>query len=78
MLSLEKKMPPLHRAIHNIMRSSPKIQQPIKLIECSKGSLNLMNTNVLKDNIEKNTKHLYMTCSVYCVFHSYTNRGIYR
>jgi len=40
-------------ARHNILHSSPKIQQPVRLIECNEEFLNLMNTTILKDSIEK-------------------------
>ena len=37
---------------HNIMLSSPKIQQYVRSIEYNKRSLNLMNTTILRNNIE--------------------------
>ena len=54
-LSLERKRPyctGLNKytiiCVSNHMCFSPKIQQPIRSIECSEGSANLMNTNALK------------------------------
>jgi len=43
----------LHMAKQNHMHFSYKIQQPVRSIEFSEGSSNLMSTIVLKDDIEK-------------------------
>jgi len=56
---LREKTPLLHNAKQNHMSLSSNIQQSVKSIECSEWSLNLMNTNVLKDNLGKNIKLLY-------------------
>jgi len=61
-------------SIKNHMRSSSKIQQPIRSIECREGSPNLMNTIVLKDNIEKKIGTLlkktlvFFLLSLLCLF----------
>ena len=54
-LSLDRKRPYCTRlnkytiiCVSNKMCFSPKIQQPVRLIKCSEGSPNLMNTTVLK------------------------------
>jgi len=55
---LREKVFILHRAKQNHMCFSPKIKQPVRSIEYSEGSLNLMNTIVLRDNIEKKRRIL--------------------
>jgi len=54
-LSLERKRPyytGLNKytiiCVSNHMRFSPKIQQPVRSIECSEGSLNFMNTTIFR------------------------------
>jgi len=74
-LSLERKRPHCTGqykyaiiCVSNHMHFSPKIQQSVRSIECSKGSLNLMNTTVLRDNIEKKKNTLEKTLVFFVVF----------
>jgi len=43
----------LRRVKQNYMRLSPNIQQSVISIKCSERYLNLINTTVSRDNIEK-------------------------
>jgi len=53
----------LYKTTYNIMHFSSNIQQPVRSIKYSKGSPNLMNTNinVLEDNIEYKTETLVVS-----------------
>jgi len=66
-LSLERKCPYCTWQKKNYMRFYPKIQQPVRSIECSEESPNLMNTTVLRDSIEKK-KNIFEKTLVFVVF----------
>jgi len=48
----------MHKAKQNHMCFFPKIEQPVRSIECNERSLNLMSTTVLRDSTKKKRRTL--------------------